>query len=168
MVERLRFIEKEVVEGCICKEATEGDILRSDRAIKEMIDLCLNNYGAGLAAPQVGIMKRFFVIKLDGSFIACFNPKILFSSPQKSAMRECCLTYGWNLNPRLRPSVNIMRAKTVEVEFTNTDKEQVKMKLRGFDAKCFQHELDHLNGKTIFYTRSLTNNSSKGRGVEDG
>jgi peptide deformylase len=86
-----------------------------------------------------------------GRYITCFNPKILFSSPQKSAMSESCLSYGYELSPNMRPAVNVMRPKTIKVEYQDENNKVIVIKLRGLEAKCFQHELDHLNGITIFY-----------------
>lgn len=143
---------KDKVENCKCKHCTSADILNiSGKLDKEMISFMIKKSGIGLAAPQIGIYKKFFVMKYGNEYITCFNPKILFRSRQKSSLKESCLTYGGDLRPHQRPTKNIMRAKTVKVEFQNVNGDIVTLKLRGMEAKCFQHEFDHLQGKTIFY-----------------
>jgi len=150
----MELVDKELVEGCVCKSVNSYEILNySNGTIKEMISLMKEFRGIGIAAPQVGINRRFFVMKYGGNdnYITCFNPKILFSSPQKSSFLESCLTYPHALLSLNRPTANMMRPKTIKVEYQNEDKAIITLKLRGLEAKCFQHELDHLNGLTIFY-----------------
>lgn len=95
--------------------------------------------GLGLAANQCGVQERVFVIGTDQFQIACINPKILASSPASAKENEGCLTF-----PGLY--CKIERPDWVEVEFTTPDGELKQMKLDGATARCFQHELDHLNG----------------------
>lgn len=153
----MNLVNKEQVEGCKCKPVCFNNIKSySHIYVQDMIKIMKANCGIGLAAPQVGIFKRFFVMKYGNNYIACFNPKILFSSPQKSSLMESCLTYPVpQLKGRLtRPQVNIMRPKTIKVEYQDVNGDITTMKLRGLESKCFQHELDHLDGITIFYRGS--------------
>lgn len=149
----MTIIDSNLIEGCKCKEVSGTDIINhSMSTVKDMITLMKEKRGIGLAAPQVGIFRKFFVMKHGNDYIACFNPKIIFKSPQKSAMKESCLSYPHSrLGFVNRPSVNIMRPKTIKVEFQDENKDIVTLKLRGTESKYFQHELDHLNGLTIFY-----------------
>jgi peptide deformylase len=152
----LKLASKEIVEGCTCTEVTREDIslFVNNGMIREMLYLMKTKNGIGLASPQVGIFKRFFVMKLQDGFIYCFNPKIIYKSSQKSAMKEGCLTYNTLSS---KPTVNIMRPKSIGVEYTDEEGNLVQAKLHGINAKCFQHEMDHLDGKTIMF------NPDKGR-----
>jgi len=95
--------------------------------------------GVGLSANQCGIFERVFVIGTDQFQIACINPKIIAASNVAAKDNEGCLTF-----PGLY--CKIERPDWVEVEFTTPDGELKQMKLDGATARCFQHELDHLNG----------------------
>lgn len=103
--------------------------------------------GIGLAAPQVGVSKRLFIVDWSileegGKLEVFINPRILKASPEKEVGSEGCLSL-----PQLL--LDIKRPKWVEVEYTRLDGEQVKMVLTDFPARVFQHEYDHLEGKLI-------------------
>jgi len=144
----MKLVDKEFVEGCECRSVLNSEITTIEKEIiPKMIEVMKD--GIGLAAPQVGINQKFFIMKYQGEVISVYNPSIVFTSKQKKAMKEGCLTY---------PSatygfVNIMRPVTIQVSFTNCKGENVLYRLRGLDAKVFQHEFDHLNGITIFYRK---------------
>lgn len=98
--------------------------------------------GIGLAANQCGIRARVFVIGTsdrDDFKITCINPRVVKQSDNIVREREGCLSY-----PAL--SVTIGRPDNIDVEFTNEKGELVNMNLTGVTARCFLHELDHLNG----------------------
>lgn len=100
--------------------------------------------GLGLSANQCGIRARVFVIgSLDGQIeFNCINPKVVGVSAEVIKEREGCLSY-----PAL--DVMITRPENIDVEFTNEKGELVKTNLSGLTARCFLHELDHLNGKRL-------------------
>ena len=103
--------------------------------------------GVGLAANQVGILKRIFIIKLaSGNLEVCINPKILKTSkktlaclPQKKHFLEGCLCfpgyYGF-----------VDRPIKIKVSYQNLNNKTVKTTLTPPHSSYFQHELDHLNG----------------------
>jgi peptide deformylase len=95
--------------------------------------------GVGLAANQCGVFERVFVIGTDQFQISCINPRILRSSAEMNKSDEGCLTF-----PGLY--VKLDRPEWVEVEFTDDTGKLVQMRLEGLTARCFQHELDHMNG----------------------
>ncbi len=99
--------------------------------------------GVGLAAPQVGVSMRGFVMKCQsGQRLKVLNPKITSFGKIINSKQEGCLSIpGKRFNKK--------RAKRVRVEFRNEIGEFIKMHLRNFDAFVFQHELDHLNGILI-------------------
>lgn len=94
--------------------------------------------GLGLAAPQVGIDRRFFVT--SGRF--CFNPKVLRSSEQCEVEDEGCLSL-----PNI--IVGVPRPVWIEVEYTDETGMEHQETLWHLSARVFLHELDHLNGKLI-------------------
>jgi peptide deformylase len=98
--------------------------------------------GIGLAANQCGIRARVFVIGTgdrDDFKITCINPRVVKESDNIVRDKEGCLSY-----PALH--VTIGRPDNIDVEFTNEKGELVNMNLTGVTARCFLHELDHLNG----------------------
>jgi peptide deformylase len=95
--------------------------------------------GIGLSANQCGVFERVFVIGTDHFQIACINPRIIGQAPSTIKVEEGCLSF-----PGLH--VKLDRPDWVEVEFTNEMGELKQMRLEGITARCFQHELDHMNG----------------------
>jgi peptide deformylase len=111
---------------------------------QQMCEFMIANYGIGLAANQIGIAKRVFVIgsKNIGGFpepFAVFNPKILRVSEEHELMKEGCLSY-----PDLW--LSIKRPSVIEVEYQDSKGNIHEAAMSGLIARCFQHELDHLNG----------------------
>ena len=111
---------------------------------KEMIDFMVANYGIGLAANQIGLAKRVFVIgsnNIEGfpKPFAVFNPKILEVSEETLIDKEGCLSY-----PGLWLSVK--RPAVIKVEFQDSKGNTHEAALSGLIARCFQHELEHLDG----------------------
>jgi peptide deformylase len=111
---------------------------------EQMVTVMLQNDGLGLAANQVGIEARVFVIKtskLEGVYtpFALFNPKIIAVSTEEELGEEGCLSFP-NLFFKVKRPTNIV------VEFFDRDKNQRIIRLDDIDARCFLHELDHLNG----------------------
>jgi peptide deformylase len=111
---------------------------------EEMIKLMYENNGIGLSANQVGVEARVFVImtrNLSGvtTPFAVFNPKIIATSEDLEDSEEGCLSF-----PNL--FFNVKRPAHIVVEFLDRDRNPVIIRLDGIDARCFQHELDHLEG----------------------
>jgi len=95
--------------------------------------------GIGLSANQCGVFKRVFVIGANDAVWACINPKILNASPDLIRDKEGCLSF-----PGL--ALNVERHSWVEAEFINEECKVVQMRFEGLTARCYQHELDHMNG----------------------
>lgn len=96
--------------------------------------------GVGLAANQVGDTRRWFV---GQAFKVVINPEIIEASAETEAREEGCLS-----KPGFKRKVN--RAAVIKVQWTNAKGKTVNRQLRGFPARIFQHELDHLNGRNIW------------------
>ena len=116
---------------------TDGDAKAFEvDLVKAMID----NRGLGLAANQVGIAKRVFAIHLQDQVPFCmFNPTLVAYSKDSVDGSEGCLSF-----PDL--FLKVKRYSEVSVEYFDRLGQKCIMKLKGIDARCFQHELDHLNG----------------------
>ena len=119
---------------------------------EEMIRLMAQKNGIGLAANQVGIESRVFAImtrNLKGvtTPFAVFNPKIIAASDELEEGEEGCLSF-----PGL--FFKVKRHSHVIVEFLDRSKNPVIIRLDSIDARCFQHELDHLNG--ICFTSKIS------------
>lgn len=119
----------------------DGD---SEKLEKEMCDFMINNHGIGLAANQIGITKRVFVMgshNIDGfpKPFALFNPKILEVSEEQDLYKEGCLSY-----PNLW--LSIKRPSVIKVEYQDSKGNIIEAAMSGLVARCFQHELDHLDG----------------------
>jgi peptide deformylase len=95
--------------------------------------------GIGLSANQCGVFERVFVIGTDEFQIACVNPRIIGKSPSTIKEKEGCLSY-----PGLY--LKIDRPDWIDVEYTDENGQLVQSRLEGITARCFQHELDHMNG----------------------
>lgn len=99
--------------------------------------------GIGLAAPQVGLNKRFIVIGKNASpakeDLVLVNPKITFSSSRTDTAEEGCLSLPGEFADVSRPS---------KIRFKALDEngEKVEFKAKGLFARVVQHEIDHLDG----------------------
>lgn len=144
----MQLSDKKQVEGVKCKQVPISAISTHEyTTIPEMKNLMKKNHGIGLAAPQVGIKRTFFIMPYAGKIISCYNPSWTARTDKKSASDEGCLTY----KPVWIHQVSVSRYKFINTEFTNSERVPVKIKMRGIDARVFQHETDHLKGKTIFF-----------------
>ena len=113
----------------------------------EYIKLMLAENGIGLAANQVGITKRFFAIGHESfdtfqKHAIIWNPQVINSSIEKVIDVEGCLSFK-------DVFVKVERPKTIEVQYETTQGKTEFAKLDGMESKCFQHELDHLDGITL-------------------
>jgi peptide deformylase len=111
---------------------------------EDMLQTMYAAYGRGLAAPQVGVLSRLFV--MDATWKTgektpeiILNPEILWSSPETTPSTEGCLSIPGQ-------DVTVTRAQAVILRWTMPDGAIAAQKLTGFRAICAQHEIDHLNG----------------------
>ncbi|NCI25334.1 peptide deformylase [Francisella tularensis subsp. holarctica] len=132
----------------VAKEVTKDEINDDLRAtIAEMHELMLETNGVGLAAIQVGIKKRFFIMydnleEQNPEIITIINPEIIEQNG-KIIDEEGCLSF-----PGVSAKVN--RATVVKIKALNEFGEEIEVEKDGFLARCIQHEIDHLNGITFF------------------
>ncbi len=131
----------------VCEPCEVGD-KGLKKLAKEMAKAMYANNGVGLAAPQVGVLKRLIVVDCDVESekknpIVLVNPEIVEQSEESSIEGEGCLSC-----PGI--SVPIERSLWVKVSFYDLDGNACTVEADGLWARCFQHEIDHLDGKTLF------------------
>ena len=104
-----------------------------------MVEVMIRENGVGLAAPQIGISKRIFVMDADDKLYIFINPELVELSEETEEVREGCLSV---------PGVNAMLARSTRavVEGLNLDGERIRLEGEGIIARAIQHEMDHLNG----------------------
>lgn len=125
------------------EELESGEI---SKIAKEMFLVMYAADGIGLASPQVGVNKRLMVYNDTGDKkkwlmeTVMVNPKIVEYSKASDIMGEGCLSF---------PSMDgdVQRSKWIKVEAMNLKGKKIKKKFQGFEARLFQHEYDHLDGK---------------------
>ena len=109
---------------------------------KEMIETMLANKGIGLAANQVGVEARVFVMGHPLSpenATAFFNPKIVANTKDIKDMEEGCLSF-----PGIY--VNIKRPTAIKAQWQDSSGQLCEGEFSGYECKCFLHEFDHLEG----------------------
>jgi len=113
----------------------------------DLAETMIQNNGLGLAANQIGLPYRAFAINANPVFV-CFNPRIVDQTTDTIAMDEGCLSF-----PNL--FLKIKRPRTIKIRFATPTGEVMTRTFDGMTARCFQHELDHLDG--IVYTTLVSN-----------
>ena len=129
-----------------CKRVEEvNDHIRM--LLDDMLDTLHNTKdGAAIAAPQVGIVQRLVVIDMGNGVIKLINPEII----EEKGIQECvegCLSIPNKYGNTLRP-------KKVTIKALDENGKEITLTGRGEMAKCFCHEIDHLNG--ILFSDKVT------------
>ena len=126
----------------VCRPADFGNSLANLRLAQSLFQLMIKEKGIGLAANQAGHDIRLFVMYVDREAFHCFNPEILEYSDEKVSFKEGCLSF---------PDQNctILRPKQVLARFANANGQVQDRWFDGIAARCYQHELDHLDGITM-------------------
>ena len=106
--------------------------------ITDMLDTMYEAMGVGLAAPQVGILKRIVIIDVGDGPIILINPEIIEKSGEQTGDEGCLSVPGM--------SGQVTRPDHVKVKALNEDMEEVVYEGEGLLARAFCHELDHLDG----------------------
>jgi peptide deformylase len=133
-IRKIREIGDDVLEK-VCKEVTDMTD-RTKVLIEDMLDTMYDAMGVGLAAPQVGILKRIVVIDIGEGPIILVNPEILETAGEQTG-EEGCLSL---------PGKSGTRPNYVKVKALNEEMEEVVYEGEGLLARAFCHEIDHLDG----------------------
>ncbi|MEF2806743.1 MAG: peptide deformylase [Massilistercora timonensis] len=135
-IRKIREIGDEVLTKQ-CKEVTKMS-LRTKILIGDMLDTMYEAMGVGLAAPQVGVLKRIVVIDVGEGPIILINPEILETSGEQTGEEGCLSVPG--------KSGVVTRPDYVKVKALNEDMEEIELEGEGLLARAFCHEIDHLDG----------------------
>lgn len=115
----------------------------------QMFDFMEKQQGIGLAANQIGQTKRMFVMNARGRKV-CVNPEVI-SEGNVQQNYEGCLSFKGEF-------ISVDRPTDIRVRYYTWDGYVVEENLIGIEARCFLHELDHLNGITM-HKRKIINES---------
>lgn len=121
----------------VCKPVKAVN-LRTRILIEDMFDTMYETGGVGLAAPQVGILKRIVVIDTDDNQHVLINPEILEVSGEQTGYEGCLSVPG--------KSGVVTRPDHVKVKALNERGEEYILEGDGLLARCICHECDHLDG----------------------
>ena len=135
-IREIREMGDEVL-GKVCKEV-KTITPRTLTLIEDMLDTMYDAYGVGLAAPQVGILKRIVVIDVGDRPIILINPEIIETSGEQTG-NEGCLSVPGKAGCVTRPNY-------VKVKALDENMEEVIYEGEGLLARAFCHEIDHLDG----------------------
>jgi peptide deformylase len=124
----------------VAEDVTEIDGAFVDTC-NRMLDAMYDAPGAGLAAPQVGISERFFVYDYGDGPAVLVNP-VIIEADGTWEYEEGCLSV-----PGL--SWTIARPKTIHIVGYDIDGDEVSIEADEFEARLYQHEIDHLNGTLL-------------------
>jgi peptide deformylase len=131
-------ILKQKAENWNFKEHVNAEVIE-----REMIETMKANNGIGLSGNQIGLLRRIFVMKLqDGREMGFFNPHILYGDNNLIDGQEGCLSF-----PNLW--LKVARHNKITAMYLDSTAKQCIIELEGIDSRCFQHELDHLDGVTF-------------------
>ena len=120
-----------------CREVKEMTP-KIQELIDDMYDTMYEAMGVGLAAPQVGILKRIVVIDTDGTPYTMINPRILETAGEQEGSEGCLSVPGKN--------GQVTRAEHVKAKALNENMEEYTIEADGLLARCILHECDHLDG----------------------
>jgi peptide deformylase len=109
---------------------------------RRMIRVMQDAPGIGLAAPQVGVVRRVIVYQVDDDPVTLVNPEIVWSSDETEVLDEGCLSVPGVSVPVERPTAIRVRAQGLHGDFREYDADDL-------EARVIQHETDHLNGVLI-------------------
>ncbi|MCI8884944.1 MAG: peptide deformylase [Dorea sp.] len=136
-IRKIRELGDEVLTKT-CKEVTKMT-LRNRILISDMLDTMYEAQGVGLAAPQVGILKRIAVVDIGDGPIVLINPEILNSAGEQTG-EEGCLSVPGKAGTVTRPDYVKIRTYTEDMDVIEIEGEELL-------ARALCHEIDHLDGK---------------------
>ena len=128
----------------VCKDVVNFDD-RLHRLLEDMTDTLLDSGGVGLAAPQVGILRRVVLVDTGEEILELINPTLVETDGEQTGA-EGCLSIPGKYGLVKRPDYAKVRAQDRDGNWYEAEGEELI-------ARCFCHELDHLDG--IVYTQVM-------------
>lgn len=138
----IREIIKDV--NVLTQKSEAVDLNEAREIIVDLFDTAIEHqdHCVGLAAPQIGILKKVIVVRMDNVFYPMVNPTILKKFGNQFNSTEGCLS--------LEGERTVKRHKSIMVNYLDAfSGKKVTKTFTGFVATIIQHEVDHLNGKLI-------------------
>ena len=136
---------KEIVkdENFLTQKSEQVTFEEAQEIITDLLDTASHHIDdcAGLAAPQIGVLKKVIVVRNGNSFFPMVNPMIIKKSGQKFVNNEGCLS--------LEGTRSVERYPSVLVSYQDRTGKRLTKTFNGLLAIIVQHETDHLNGKLI-------------------
>ena len=124
--------------GKVCKPVKEVNE-RTLQLIEDMFETMYETNGVGIAAPQVGVLKRIVCMDVgDGNQYVMINPEIIELSGEQTGMEGCLSVPG--------KRGQVTRANYAKVKAFNENMEEIIIEGEELLARCIQHECDHLDG----------------------
>jgi len=152
------------------KQAAKVEVIDEDfkKITRDMLETMHAATGIGLAAPQVGVSKMFFIVdwsqlsddddpKRNDGVVVYINPTILKISGDAASFDEGCLSL-----PEV--TAEVVRSDHIEFTYQNLEGEEITEVLDGYPARVFQHEYDHLQG-VLFIDRITASERKKIQGT---
>lgn len=136
----IRTLGDKVLTQKAKRVASIDDTIRNFCA--SMIDTMIKSHGIGLAANQVGVLKRIIVVSDKGNIKVFINPEITNFSEEKVPFEEGCLSLPETF-------LTITRSENIMVKYRDLKGKPRIEKYSGLTARIIQHELDHLDGITM-------------------
>jgi peptide deformylase len=136
----IRTLGDKVLTQKAKRVASVDDTIRN--LCTSMIDVMIKNNGIGLAANQVGILKRIIIVSDEGNIRVMINPEIVEFSENTCMMEEGCLSIPETYLP-------ISRAENIKVKYRDLKGKPHFETYSGLTARIIQHEIDHLDGITM-------------------
>ena len=138
-----------------------GPELRAE--VERMIGIMRDGMGVGLAATQLGVLRRLLVFQAgpDGEPTALANPVIEWLSDEESIAEEGCLSL-----PRV--TVDVERPLHARISGRDAEGEQIEIEASGLEARVLQHEIDHLDGVLILDRTSREQRKGALRALREG
>jgi peptide deformylase len=124
-----------------------GDLDESVTGLVERMTLLMDEArGVGLAAPQLGVLRRILVYRKaeEEPVVALVNPRVLSTGEEVEAADEGCLSLG-----AATVVVEVERPTALKIEASSPEGEPISIEAEGLEARVIQHELDHLDGVLI-------------------
>ncbi len=116
------------------------------KLLRDMLETMRKENGVGIAAPQIGVNRRVIIVDLPEGPLSIINPVLSKHSLKRETLEEGCLSVKGVFGP-------VQRHSSVHVTGYTDTGEHFAMTAKGFAARIFQHEVDHLNG-TLFIDRA--------------
>jgi peptide deformylase len=159
---KIEIWKKNTILRAVSEKITKDNLKKHIKLAKEMLKYIKNpdNWGVGLAAPQVGLNKRLIVVSLlkdreDETYptIIMINPEILDHSDEKQLSEEWCLSIP-------EETWKVPRFKEIKLRYFDEKLSEKIIKLNWLSSNIVQHEIDHLDW-ILFTDRIEENNNAK-------